>query len=306
MNQRDVIIHNKEVLEALDSKAYPNLDWFLRKKKLLVRLEAIMDHMLSYLTPVWPSGNKRYYAFSMPYLKKWAKEKLNIAGSEMTWQGQVVFFEDAGLINRIRVTGPSQDPFLNSVWEQAIERTKNRNIPIKTESLWTTKQYNPKLLSDAEEVAKIYRDADINLYHFTKSDMIRLRGKERSDRFYIEKRNIMWEEDLVYDCMIRAINEIVDKKGYARPAEVEEKVARMLDEQLHFTHPDRLRMDEWTADDLKEHEREKTFRKEIKKAMARKKTICHDCGCVYRQATLDMRAKYGIEVPGWIIIRAEN
>lgn len=307
MGQIDVIVKNKGIIEELREEDYPALVWMLRKKHVQNRLMAIMNHMLSYPCPVWPLPNRKYYLFSMPYLREWAKENIGLGGSPMMWQGNSAFLEDAGLIARIHVTGPSQDPFLNSIWEKSVEKTEERKIQIKAEALWAVKPYTEDLLKEAEKIAEIYKNAQVSLCHYTKTDMERLRGPEVANRIYRDGRHISGKERIVYGMMIEVINQFLDEKGYAKPAEVEETLQRLLEKRLKFTHPDKLRMNEWTDAEMNEYKRERDYKREVKKVMARKNTICRkECGAVYGQATLEQRAKYGLKRQAWIIARTTD
>ena len=103
--------------------------------------------------------------------------------------------------------------------------------------------------------------------------------------------------------MIEAINQLIEENGYTKPAEVERRLNVIVSEREHFTHPDVMRRNEWTEEDVAEYRKEQEYQKEIQIIMDKKAPVIHDSGCIYRQATKEMRARYGIEEQAWIIIR---
>lgn len=304
MDQVSVIIENKDILQHLDPAEYPELVRLAARTKIIHNLNLIMDHMLTYLCPVWPTANRRYFLFSITHMTSWAKSEHQCKSGNKTWQGYIAFLDDAGLIKRLRVTGPSEDEFLNSIWLKTQERTReNRYGRMISETLWTVPSYTPEVLKHAEEIAALYRQHHINLSHLSKSDMIRLRGSEIADRLYHDHRVISREETLVHDTMVTVINGLIEAKGYTTGQELETTLSEKISESLGFTHSDPMRQNEWTTGDLDSYEQEKLYRKEIKKAMARKKAVCAECGCVYGQATREQRAFFSLPNHSWIIIK---
>ena len=303
MTQREVIRRDQDTIAHLDPERYPNLCLLSRKTKVMIHLNCIMEHMLTYRCPVWPQNNRMYYLFSTAHLQEWSRVNKEIRSSNKTWQGHIVFLEIIGLIKTIRVTGHSPDRFLDSLYTRAQERNRANGWKkrIISETLWTVPRYTTEVLSNADAMAKRYLDARINLSQMNKDDVIAISGQETANRIYHDQRVIGRETQIVHDCICRVIRAAVHEKGYATKAEINERLEATLADEQHFTFPDPDHQHEWTTADLDEWEREKRYKHEIKKAILRLKYACSICDCVFGQATKEQQAEFGLPAHSWII-----
>ena len=308
MTQREVIRRDQDILVHLDPERYPNLCHLSRKTKVMLHLNCIMDHMLTYRCPVWPESNRRYYLFSTAHLQEWSRENKGIRSSSKTWQGHTVFLEIIGLIKIIRVTGHSSDRFLDSLYTRAQERSRAHGWKkrIISETLWTVPPYTPELLAKADTIAKRYLDARINLSLLNKDDVIDISGQEIANRIYHDQRVVGQETQNVHVYVCQVIRAAVHEKGYATKAEIKERLEAALADEQHFTFPDPDRQHEWTPADLDEWEREKRYKHEVQKAMVRLRQFCGKCGCSFGPAKKPDQERFGVAARSWIIVPVER
>ena len=145
------------------------------------------------------------------YLDRWGHER-GIPGSTFSWQSHIIFLTDTGLIKKFVTDNPSG-------------RQTYRSIP----------RYTSQVLQDAEEKAKAYIESGINLYIFTKSDVIRVSGEERADYLYLgDDRIISAIENEVRDAFIMTVKTILNEKGYVIPSKVVEIVEHTIMEKYRY------------------------------------------------------------------------
>lgn len=176
---------------------------------------------------------------------------------------------DIGLIKTYIVTGPSENPVLNRIWETA--RIQGQN----SETLWTVPLYDDERLQRAESIAALYHQNRINVYHLRKNDIIRFRGQKRADWLYWpDCRVIGQDERLMLSYCHEAIRTAVQAKGYTTFAEMETMIRSFCTERLCF-QPQPLSSEET--------ERQQPYWAILNLILQEKALLCHEVGCEYRQ-----------------------
>lgn len=220
MEISEVINNNLNSIYKFDQ--YPSLKHLKDRTKCIDSLRHLMNHMLSYSYPVW----KRYYLFSVAYVREWCRNKLGISQSIETWQSHIVLLSDMGLISRVRVTDltDTDDPVLNRIKQTAIEKSQQKGRFYRPQTLWSMPEYTSEVLEAANAVAKQYIDHHAAFSHISKTDVIRIRGQQIANKLYLDGRTIGYEEKDVSDAIIAAVQMKVEEKGYTTRREVEREV----------------------------------------------------------------------------------
>ena len=61
MNVYKKIHYNQEIIASLKADEYPELARLRKKTTVIAHLYALMAHMLTYSSPVWPDRGRQYY-----------------------------------------------------------------------------------------------------------------------------------------------------------------------------------------------------------------------------------------------------
>ena len=156
-----VIQTNKDTITSLDPEQYPELCRLKQKTTILRHLYALLEHMQTYSSPMWPEGNPTFFLFSIRHLVRWGKAN-GYTGGVDTWQSHKIFLLHAGLIKTHPVIGEQEDPVLQSIWMSAVKKNQ------RSETLWTVPFYTPVILQHAEQIAREYHEKHICMTKITK------------------------------------------------------------------------------------------------------------------------------------------
>lgn len=204
-----IIDHNIEIITSLNEEVYPELVALRRKTTIIRHLYDLMQHMLSYSMPIWPTHNRQYFLFSKKQLSEWNKSNGG-GGDPVTWQSHKIFLLHAGLIKTHVVIGKQKDPVLQLIWEKAEQKG------YRSETLWSVPLYTPTVLNKAEQIALEYRMYHVNKSHISKNTIARVWGQRIADGLYRNSKHIIsYEERHVESCLQRAISEMIEKDGFA-------------------------------------------------------------------------------------------
>ncbi len=202
-----------DTISNLDPSEYPEL-CKPRRKKIIVRLYKLMEHMLTYSTPVWPEKDKRYFLFSQKHLSDWYRANGG-TGDETTWQAHKIFLLHTGLLKTFVVIGEHPDPVLKRNWERA--KAKHH----RTTTLWTVPLFTPDILRHAEEIARQYTQYHINISRIRKNIISRVWGKRTANYLYRSTgHNIGKNEWIVYACLVQAMKDCISQHGFTTENEI--------------------------------------------------------------------------------------
>ena len=252
-----IIKKNMEIISTLDPEEYPELCRLKEKTTVMTHLYAIMQHMQTYSTPIWPAVNPSYFLFSIRYLERWGKEN-GYKGGKDTWQSHKVFLLHAGLIKTHPVIGEQTDPMLQRIWETAVKNNQ------RSETLWTVPLYVPAVLERAEQIAREYRENHINLTKITKDAIAAVWGQPTANALYrVSDHIISSHKHLVRMYLIQAMNEMIDKRGYTTEAEMRSECLLMCTVSIDIGEVECLEL--------------------IEKIMAQKRSLINKEGCEYHR-----------------------
>ena len=284
------------VLPRLDPLVYPNLCYYRDKTTVIKHLEAVLHLFESQERPVVTIEDKAYFLFSQRYIRLWSKDEADCGGTHERWQAHKIFLMDLGLIETYTVTGQSDNPVLNQIWNKAKEKKQN------CEQLWTIPFYDDDLLQQAERIAGLYHEYGINIAHLRKNVVIRFRGQKRANWLYADRRVINQAEKTMLEYCRTAIRLATAEKGYATFKEIEKRAraahnGRPYYQQImaELMHPEETEIrDPYTA--------------ALALILEEKALLCHEVGCTYRQIRKTDREELNIpkELKSWIIVPKHN
>ncbi len=282
-----------EVLASLDAEVYANLSYFRAKTTLFDHLEAILRMFEGREKPAVTIEGKPYFIFSQAYIRRWAKEELDSGGTGERWQSHKIVLLDLGLVEKYVVTGPSDIPALNRIWNAATR--KNR----RPETLWTIPLYDTECLMRAEHIAGIYRNCRVSIAHLRKNTVIRFRGQAQADFLYWpDRRRIGEAEATVLSSCREAIRTAIRDKGYTTFKELKTRVradlaGRPVFQQmlLQLLSPDKT-------------ERKDSYNALLGLILQEKNLLCLEVGCVYRQIRKEDRETLNLPetLRSWFIV----
>lgn len=209
-----VIKHNTDIIVSLNPDDYPELYRLWTKTSVLKHLYAIMQHMLTYSSPLWPAYSKQYFLFSERHLVEWSID-YGISGDLTTWQSHKIFLLHAGLIKTFTVIGNQTDPILQQIWNKAVSNEHH------SETLWTVPFYTTQVLNRAERIAKEYRENHVNLTHIRKNVIHRVWGIQTANSLYRSSRHVISaDEKYVEHCLIESVKNNMAHKGFTTVDEI--------------------------------------------------------------------------------------
>ncbi len=256
-------LKNIKIIEHLDQEEYPFLFKALCSRGMRDHLNCVLFNMYSHDFPTIVNGRMVSFLQTKSYLEKWSKG-LRIPGSTFSWQAHLIFLMDAGLIRKFVDTN------------KLIDKQMFRNVP----------RYTSVILRFADDKAKQYIDAGINLNKFRKAEVIAVSGKERADiLYYGDDRTISSMQKIVDDMFISTVKHIIDEKGYAFPVEVIDDVQRQIND-LYWVDP-------WDTD--VDPERQLDFEKanrELTRTKERLLELAIKAHCEYRRLTKEEKITF--------------
>lgn len=273
-----IIQINLEIITSLHPEEYPDLSRLMQKTTVISHLYAIMQHMQTYTTPVWPANNPRYFLFSIRNLVRWGKANRYTGGVD-TWQSHKIFLLHAGLIKTHPVIGEQEDQFLQSIWMSAVKKGQ------RSETLWTVPFYTPAVLQQAEKIAREYREKHVNLTKITK-DAIAIGWDQRTaDRLFRSSNHVVSRiKSQVKQCLKDAMDSMIDLHGYTTEAEMRSEALKQCQENLDINPTECLEL--------------------IDKLMAQKRALIRDAGYAYhRIRKIDRQLNIPVTYTGYIITR---
>ncbi len=257
------VLKNMEIIKHLDQEEYPYLFKALRSRGMRDHLNCVLYNMYSHDFPTVINGRIVSFLQTKSYLEKWSKG-LKIPGSTFSWQAHLIFLMDAGLIRKFVDTS------------KPIDEQMFRNVP----------RYTSDILCFANDKAKQYIDAGINLNKFTKPEVIAVSGQERADNLYNGDDRIISSMQKIVDAMFTTtVERIIDEKGYVFPVDVINDVQRQIND-LYWVDP-------WDIDSDPEryHNLERANR-ELERTKERLKELAKKAHCDFRRLTKEEKITF--------------
>lgn len=254
MNVYKKIHYNQEIISSLKADEYPELARLRKKTTVIAHLYALMAHMLTYSSPVWPDRGRQYFLFSERHLAAWNRMNGG-SGDITTWQSHKIFLLHASLIKTHVVIGEQTDAVLQRIWETAEANGRN------SETLWSVPLYTPQVLKKAEQTALEYRENHVNLTHIRKNVIARVWGQRTADSLYRSSKHVISsEERYVEACLREAMKTAIKEKGFTT---LEEILSRGL---VLCADP---------------HSAQHNYREIVRKIMVQKRLLIDSSGCEY-------------------------
>ena len=260
------VLNNMKIIEHLDQEEFPFLFKALRSRGMRDHLNCVLLNMYSHDFPTVVNGRMVSFLQTKSYLEKWSKG-LRIPGSTFSWQAHLIFLMDAGLIRKYVDTS------------KPIDEQMFRNAP----------KYTSDILRFADDKAKQYIDAGINLNKFRKPEVIAVSGQERADILYFgDDRIISSMQKQVDEMFISTVKRIIEEKGYAYPIEVVNDLQRQIN-NLYWVDP-------WDtdADPERQHNFEQANR-ELNRTKERLLELAKKARCDFRRLTKEEKKTFQLK-----------
>lgn len=248
----------------LDPESFPSLTSFLKRTTLLYHLLQYLTYMADHPYPVVVDHSGRgYWKIPITYMRTM------YGGTAESWQSHTVFLILLGLLGRIRPSSKSVNPAFKEEYRKAIETDR------RPASFFFIEEYTSEALAYAERQATRYREAGVSVSHLTKTDVIRMEGKEKADLLYMDMRDISVQEARIRQRILSSIADQIQKHGYATPDRIEAAVCygMMWEERQIYD-----------------------------KLMHHKKALAYEVNCEYRPPRKDDKERFGLDNAGWIMV----
>ena len=252
------ILNNIEIIEHLDPNEYPFLCQALKSRDMRRHLNSILYNMYSQLmiSRPKPRMKQKWFLQAKNYLRDWSRE-CGITGSSFSGQSHIKFMTDADLL------------------EKYVDNSKPTNQKVYR----SVHPYTKEVLHTADQKAKAYLDAGINLNKFQKSEVIKVSGQKRADHLYFgDGRIISKMQDEVDKAFFDAANRLLNEKKKVLPDEIESIVTEEINRK-YWVDP---------FDESIDSEQEKQYRQasqEINRLKNRYLELSKEVPCQFRELT---------------------
>jgi len=250
------ILNNMEIIDHLDQNKYPYLFQALKSLGMRKHLNGILYNMYSHGLITEINKTKMWFLQGVSYLRGWNREQ-GVTGSPYSWQSHVIFMTDTGLLKKYV---DNSNPTRQMVY---------RSVPL----------YTDNVLHTADQKAKDYIDAGINLNRFTKDEVIKVSGQERADwLYYGDSRITSHMKSEVDELFINSANRLFTERRYLLPDEIEPLVIEELNNMFWIDPLDK------NPDPNKMNAHDKAFKK-LNQLKYRYEELSKEIPCQYRELT---------------------